>query len=131
MKINSLLIAGMTVILSACGSDPSSTGIEFAPQMYHSIPLEAYSQQDYNRYFADGKNAQAPVTGTIAQGKMDNVYPFPNTPEGYEQAGKELKSPISGTTEVLAEAKTLFENNCSHCHGNEGKNDGADRKSVV
>jgi len=108
----------------SCSRDPRSTGVEYAPQMYHSIPLEGYSQMDYNKHYNDKANAQNPVAGSIAQGKLDYVFPYPNNADGYEQAGKEFKNPNSVDEKYLAEGKRLFINNCSHCHGAEGGNDG-------
>ncbi|MCS7074657.1 MAG: cytochrome c [Bacteroidia bacterium] len=119
-----LSFAALSLLVS-CSKDPTSTGLEYAPQMYHSIPLEPYSQRDYNPFFADGKNAQAPVQGTIARGKIDYGYPYPNTPEGYEKAGAELKNPLPFTPENLEEGKRLYTLYCVHCHGEAGDGQGS------
>jgi hypothetical protein len=78
----------------AAKSDPRDPGIEYAPQMYHSIPLEPYSQVDYHPYLPQGQHLIEPVAGTVPRGKADYIYPFPNTNEGYEEAGKKLKNPL-------------------------------------
>lgn len=110
--------------LMACSRKPSDPGIEFAPQMYHAIPIEPYSQIDYNKFYNDKKNAQAPVAGTVARNKEDHFYPFPNNADGYEEAGKKWFNPHIVDEKFIAEGKRLFEINCSHCHGMQGGNDG-------
>ncbi len=119
-------LLGGLLLLWACSSPERTrdTGIEYAPQMYHSIPLEPYSQLAYNPYLPKGMNAQAPVEGTVARGKMDYYYPYPNTPEGYEQAGKELKNPLPYTIENIKEGKRLYMHFCVYCHGPKGMADG-------
>ncbi len=124
-----LLIPFLTFLWSCEGEKPIETtrdpGVEFAPQMYHSIPLEPYSQTEKNEFFKDGKNAQTPPANTVARGKSDYYYPYPNNNEGYEAAGKELTNPLPYTKENIAEGKRLFVHFCSHCHGKKGKGDGS------
>ena len=45
-------------------------------------------------------------------------------PEG----GKDEKSPLKPTADVLRKGKSLFQGNCQKCHGPEGKGDGPDSK---
>lgn len=127
MKFIYIPILVLGTFIGGCtmkGQRTRSEGIEYAPQMYHSIPLEPYSQLDYNPYTKDGKNAMEPVPGTIARGKLDYVYPYPNTFEGYEAAGRELKNPLPPTLENLEEGKRLFTHFCVHCHGEKGDGQG-------
>lgn len=114
----------LSFLFISCGRKPTDPGIEYAPQMYHSIPLDPYSQMDYNKYYKDKKNAQAPVEGTVAVGKSDYYYPYKNDADGYELAGKELKNPYTVDEKFLAEGKRLFNLYCKHCHGEQGGNDG-------
>jgi cytochrome c len=93
--------------------------------MYHSIPLEPYSQMDYYSYLPQGKHLVEPVAGTVPRGKAEYVYPFPDTNEGYEEAGKKLKNPLPKTPENLAEGKRLYELYCIHCHGEKGNGQGS------
>lgn len=123
--MRSLGLLWVVLFLFSCGRKPTDPGVEYAPQMYHAIPLEPYSQTDYNRFFKDKKNAQAPVPGTVAVGKADYVYPYNNDADGYEQAGKELKNPYTVDEKFLAEGKRLFNLYCKHCHGEQGGNDGS------
>jgi len=116
------LTLSLALYLAGCAakSDPRDPGIEYAPQMYHSIPLEPYSQMDYYPYLPQGKHLVEPVSGTVPRGKAAYIYPFPNTNEGYEEAGKKLKNPLPKTPENLAEGKRLYELYCIHCHGEKG-----------
>ncbi len=122
--MRSLLFFAVALFIISCGRKPTDPGIEYAPQMYHSIPLDPYSQTDYNQFFKDKKNAQAPVAGTVAVGKADYHYPYSNDADGYELAGKELKNPYSVDDKFLSEGKRLFNLYCKHCHGEQGGNDG-------
>jgi mono/diheme cytochrome c family protein len=106
--------------LSGCYHDKEDPGYEYAPQMYYPV---AYDPDKPNPVFADGKTAQKPPEGSIPRGF--ETFDYPNTPEAYERAGAELKNPVPLNDKTLAEGKQLFQNMCSHCHGMEGKADGA------
>ncbi len=114
-----LLIAG----LSSCGKeDPNSPGVEFMPDMYRSPSLEYYQV-----HTVDGDtvmNAKDPVKGTVARGYIP--YSYPNTPEGYESAGTNLKNPLAAgkTAQWEAEGEILYGKFCVHCHGDNGDGDG-------
>lgn len=129
-------------LLSGCGRDPESTGTEYAPQMYHSIPYEPYSQivdtttEEYNSnpYNKDGMNMRKPVAGTIKRKmyKASNMnvlaydimeYGIPH-PDSIGWSERNLHNPIANTPAMLEEGKTLFLQYCSPCHGPEGKANG-------
>ena len=112
---------GVSVILSSCNDDPKHPGYEYMPDMYRSPSYETYS---INPNFKDSMTARRPVAGTIPRGSDYMPYPYPNTPEGYEAAGKELKNPFEKTEANVAEGKRLYETFCIHCHGAEGHGDG-------
>lgn len=115
---------------------PSKTGLEYAPDMYHSIPLEPYSQYvnteffpgGYNTFFQDaygnGGNAQKPVPGTIARGKLDHYFLIPESNEGYEAAAA-LVNPLPKDKATIAEGKRLFTLYCIQCHGKKGEGNGS------
>lgn len=107
---------GLIFLLFSCGKkDNSSPGYEYMPDMYRSASYETYSE---NPNYADGMTARKPVAGTIPQGFKPYLYP--NTVEGYEAAGTELINPVSKSNKVTAEGKELYNNFCSHCHGEDG-----------
>jgi mono/diheme cytochrome c family protein len=115
-------------IASSCHyTDTTKPGHEFMPDMYRSPSYETYSS---NPNFPDSITARQPVKGTIARGDaifsdLDRMpYAYANTPEGYEKAGAELKSPIPSTPANLTEGKRLYFNFCESCHGVSGMGDG-------
>ena len=105
-----------TAVVTSC-RDKRSTGWEYAPNMYEHI---AYDPDQKNPNFKDGKTAQLPPAGTTPVGFVR--FDYPNTREGYEQAGAEVKSPL--TPADTAGAQILFVHFCSPCHGVEGQGDG-------
>ncbi|MBK0381297.1 c-type cytochrome [Mucilaginibacter segetis] len=125
LAMNKFRILGTTaiaiaasVVITSC-KDKRSTGWEYAPNMYKHI---AYDPDQSNPNFKDGKTAQQPPAGTIPIGFK--TFDYPNTREGYEQAGVEVKSPLAQTEQNLADGKVLFEHFCSPCHGQTGQGDG-------
>jgi mono/diheme cytochrome c family protein len=127
------LFIAAALFLVACGNNqpgttghaPDQTGLEYGPDMYHTIAPDPYSQRAYNPLFADGKNLLTPVKGTIARGKDGwYQYPYPNTNEGYEAAGKEVTNPLPATEDNLAQGKYLYTLYCTHCHGEKGNGAG-------
>lgn len=112
------LIAGF----ASCGKkDANSPGVEFMPDMYISPSMEVYDTREI-----DGDTMYStqflPVKGTIARGYMP--YAYPNTQEGYEQAGLYLKNPIALTPQVDKDGEALYVKFCLHCHGASGSGDG-------
>ena len=114
-----LLMAGV----SSCGKhDANSPGFEFMPDMYRSPSMEYYGT---NVVQGDTINeAMLPVKGTVARGYLP--YAFPNTPEGYDQAGMYLHNPLAADKREQweKEGEVLFGKYCVHCHGPAGAGDG-------
>lgn len=114
-----VLLAGFT----SCGKhDQNSPGVEFMPDMYRSPSLEYYQT-----HVIDGDtlyNAMKPVKGTVARGYIPYLYP--NTPEGYEQAGANLHNPLPAAEREKweREGEVLYGKFCVHCHGATGAGDG-------
>jgi mono/diheme cytochrome c family protein len=118
----------ITIAVSSCGKkDPNSPGVEFMPDMYRSPSLE--SNMAYVRITENGQLSpdtlqanRMPVKGTIPRGFMP--YEYPNTLEGYEAAGLNLRNPIQNNAANLAEGEALYGKFCVHCHGAGGEADG-------
>ena len=114
-----MLVAGFT----SCGKkDANSPGFEFMPDMYRSPSLEYYQTHTIDGMVEN--NAKLPVKGTVARGFMP--YPYPNTPEGYEKAGANLKNPLTvkSREEYEKEGEVIYGKFCVHCHGASGAGDG-------
>jgi len=120
MKILGITVVAIaaTVVITSC-KDKRSTGWEYAPNMYEHI---AYDPDQPNPNFKDGKTAQRPPAGTIPVGFV--TFDYPNTKDGYELAGTEVKSTLPQTAQNLADGQILFEHFCSPCHGMKGQGDG-------
>lgn len=114
-----LILAGF----SSCGKkDENSPGVEFMPDMYRSPSLEYYQV-----HTVDGdtiNNAMTPVKGSVSRGYVP--YAYPNTAEGYEQAGLNLRNPLASSNRETweAEGEVLYGKFCVHCHGATGAGDG-------
>ncbi|MDC1212117.1 cytochrome c [bacterium] len=110
----------LTAFVASCTTDPQSPGIEYMPDMYRSVAYEPYAG---NLNYGDSMEARMPAEGSIAQGYLP--YGIPNTNEGYELAGNSLRSPLANSEALIAEGKVVYTKFCVHCHGKEGKGDGA------
>jgi len=115
-------LAAVIIGFASCGKkDENSPGVEFMPDMYRSPSVEVYGTSSFNG--DDVYSTQfLPAKGSIARGYIPYVYP--NTQEGYEQAGLYLKNPVVHSDKVMAEAEALYTKNCIHCHGATGAGDG-------
>jgi len=145
--VKSLLMgSSMIALLASCGAGGDDQGTEYAPNMYHSVAYEPYSQitdKDAGRWltsidYPDGHaehynsnnfnpfrmNMREPAPNTVkrnAQGWLP--YRMPNTAEGLAMAAS-MKNPFDSTADVLASGKALYEMYCDHCHGAKGDGQG-------
>ncbi len=130
IQLSLALTTSALVFLNSCKNDPLSPGIEFMPDMYRSV---AYKPYEENPNFKDLLGARPPVQGTVSQGEFPNsafnineaFYPFPDTNEGYEEAGNKLKNPLPATPENLKKGADLYVKFCSPCHGDAGDGNGS------
>lgn len=121
-KVVPILGAGIyfSLLFSSCSkNNPDSSGVEYMPDMYRS---PSYEDNSVNPNFADSMTDRHPVTGTVPVGFWPD--PFPNTPDGWDDAAQYLKDPYPATAEVQQQGKAIFDVYCIHCHGKEGKGDG-------
>ena len=116
------------LFMSSCYyTDTKKPGYEYMPDMYRS---PGYETNSLNTLYADSSSNRRPVAGTIARGNAiytdyDRLpYRYPNTPEGYEAAGKELTNPLQNSEISRTEGKRLYDNYCMQCHGGKGMGDG-------
>lgn len=117
----------LALILSACGRDRNSPGIQYAPEMYESIPYEPFKQvADSITPFKDEQTLQFPPEGTIARGKWAS-YEYPNSEEDSIRHGEGVKSfynPLRRTAENMESAEELYLRFCGACHGKKGAGKG-------
>ena len=146
MQVIKTLILGAStaVLLAGCKAGGDYQGLEYAPNMYHSVAYEPLSQitdedagrwvnsldNDRGEYFNSNKynpfrmNMRVPAPHTVkrtANGWLP--YRGANDAEGLIAADK-LVNPLDSTAAVLESGKVLFETYCKHCHGPKGGGDG-------
>ncbi|MEM9990272.1 MAG: cytochrome c [Bacteroidota bacterium] len=140
---NILFVFALATVLYACSNaGENRTGVEYMPDMAHSIAVES---NVYNAYWAntwDDKSVvslkematpRKPVKGTIPRGRTEadahipNVnstmpYYYDDTEEDRARATAEmLENPIPITAAGLAEGKELYNVFCAVCHGTGGQ----------
>jgi mono/diheme cytochrome c family protein len=146
MKIaNALVFAGSALVvslLSGCKAGVDSPGLEYAPQMYHSVAYEPLSQikdesqgswlsnrEDGKGEFFNsninnphGMNMREPVENTVPRNKQGYL---PHRLKQFEldQAAL-IKNPVASSEEVLKEGERLYSQYCNACHGKGGEGDG-------
>ncbi len=120
LQASAILFA--SVLTTGCNraDDP---GIEYAPEMYESIPYDALRQVNANTVNPMGINQRTPVVGTVARGKAD--YYSHIAKDDVATAETKLRNPFAYNKETLEEGKTLYLRNCQHCHGEAGEGNGA------
>ncbi|KVV14517.1 c-type cytochrome [Flavobacterium sp. TMP13] len=112
------LLVGITVLVSSC-HNKLEPNYQYFPDMYESVGYETYAESSA---FKGGKEGQLPVDGTINRGF--EPYEYPNTPEGYDMAKANLKSPLDSLEHASAEGKVLYDIYCISCHGGAGDGKG-------
>ena len=119
LKASAVLFSSAIVFACSNEQDP---GLEYAPDMYESIPLEPYKQIKENKFNPGGLNMREPAKGSVARGKMGyNMY---LTVDTAEVAGVELTNPLESGGDNLAKGKVLYSRFCSPCHGEQGDGQG-------
>ncbi|MEM6734773.1 MAG: cytochrome c [Bacteroidota bacterium] len=137
-------VLAISILLSSCAAGPDKTGIEYAPQMYHTTPYEPLTQitdknfgswldsneedghsefYNSNPYNPHSMTMRRPVANTIKRGTI--LQKDFNETE-LEMAATNWVSPFDSlqNEDVLKEGKVLYDRFCEHCHGAQGAGDG-------
>lgn len=146
-----IALSGLT-ILAGCGASGDNPGREYAPNMYHSVPYDPFTQItdedagrwvtsiDYpdmpnddeghaeyfnsNMYNPHRMNMRTPPANTVKRNAQGWLpYRLPNDSTGLRMANR-LRNPLDSTAQVVAAGKALYEMYCDHCHGAKGAGDG-------
>jgi len=147
MRLITNLVVGVSaaVALAGCKASGDNPGLEYAPNMYHSVAYEPLTQitdpkagwyfealddrlgefYNSNPYNAYKMNLRLPPKNTVRRTATGWLpYRGVNDADGLVNADK-LVNPIKDTTAVVLEqGKVLFETYCKHCHGAKGTGDG-------
>ena len=130
------------VVLSACTAGGDNPGLEYAPQMYHSVPYEPLTQikdegagqwlsnreDEKGEFFNSNinnpyaQNVRKPVEGTVRRTSND-MLPYRLEKDDVMTAA-EIENPFPASEEIIAEGQRLYAQFCQHCHGTGGKADG-------
>jgi mono/diheme cytochrome c family protein len=146
-RIKNLVVAfAIAAMLLGCKANGDNPGREYAPNMYHSVAYEPYTQitdKDAGRWltsidYPDGHaefynsnnfnpfrmNMREPAPNTVSRNSRGWLpYRLPNNEEGLRQSN-ELKNPFEVSSQLLSQGKILYETYCDHCHGAKGEGDG-------
>jgi mono/diheme cytochrome c family protein len=151
--IKKLVIAFSGVaLLAGCGAEGDNPGTEYAPNMYHSVPYDPFTQitdwdagrivtsieyppygdheQGHAEFFNSNllnlhrMNMRKPPANTVKRNAQGWLpYRLPNDSTGLRMSNS-LRNPLDSTAEVVAAGKALYEMYCDHCHGPKGAGDG-------
>lgn len=151
MKNVLIALTGIT-LLASCGGEGNNPGTEYAPNMYHSVPYDPFTQitqwdagrwvtsieypaygdheQGHAEYFNSNlynpnhMNMRRPPANTVKRNANGWLpYRLTNDSTGLAMADR-LKNPLDSSKEVIAAGKALYELYCDHCHGSKGDGDG-------
>jgi mono/diheme cytochrome c family protein len=140
------------VILAGCSADGNNPGKEYAPNMYHSVAYEPYTQItdedagrwvtsieyepfvkggeghaeffNSNRYNPYRMNMREPAANTVRRNAQGWLpYRIPNDSTGLRLSNR-LRNPLDSSAMVVGAGKALYEMYCDHCHGAKGEGDG-------
>lgn len=146
-SISSLvLVIAIAIILGGCAAKGDNPGLEYAPNMYHSVAYEPLSQItdetagslvnaldarqgeffNSNKYNPNRMNMREPAPNTVKR----NQYGF--LPYRLRAVSKDsiplitagMVSPVDSSAAVVADGKLLYTMYCQHCHGAKGEGDG-------
>ncbi|MBL7863037.1 MAG: cytochrome c [Cyclobacteriaceae bacterium] len=139
-----LVSVAAAVLLAGCKAGGDNQGLEYAPNMYHSVayePLTQITEKDYgvwvnsldngrgeyynsNEYNPFRMNLRLPPANTVRRNKYGWLpYRATNDTTSLRLANK-LMNPYEATPAILEQGKAMYEINCKHCHGAKGEGDG-------
>ena len=116
-----LILAGLflAAVVASCDRTRSSTGWDYAPDMYYS---EAYETNTPNPNFEDGLTMRTPVKGSVPREMIP--FDYENSDEGRIRAGVELLNPVEVSEKSLERGAEAYKIFCISCHGEKGDGQG-------
>ncbi len=144
-KINLLIILAAATGLYSCSASGDDPGVEYAPQMYHSIAYEPLTQitdkgsgkwlssledsevgefYNSNPNNPHGMTMREPVANTVRRTDTKEL-PYRVHKDSIDYAAANVKSPLEKSDEIANEGMELYNRYCVACHGGAGQGDGA------
>ncbi len=151
---NTIIGLAGAALLASCGAGGDNPGTEYAPNMYHSVAYEPYSQitdkeagrwvtsieyvkdqdetnfSNHAEYYNSNSlnsfsmNMRMPPPNTVSRNK-NGYLPYRTPKDSIDIASRKV-SPLDTAQNkaILADGKILYEIYCDHCHGTKGEGDG-------
>jgi len=144
MNLNNIYTAFVftgTITLVGCSTGGDNQGLEFAPNMYHSVAYEPLkqikdkesgmwvnsSEDEIGEYYSSNPNnayemnMREPVANTVRRGKY---LPYRIPKDSLSLAARIMINPLDSSAAVIADGKRLYAIFCTHCHGTNGTEPG-------
>ena len=145
IKFASLFAMGAA--LTSCGAGGDDQGLEYAPNMYHSVayePLKQITEEDagemaelfdansdeHGEYYNSNPlnphrmTMRVPPVNTVPRSKK-GYLPYNISKDSLEYAASTLKSPLAqDDDQIVFDGQMLYGRYCDHCHGGAGQGDG-------
>ena len=124
-------LIGLSALMASCSKDLNNPGLQYSPEMYESIPYDAFKQvRDSLTPFANHLTMQIPPSGTVPRGGYLEGFEYAEGDSmrlSPEVVGYVNPIPLSDT--VMKEGELLYVRFCAICHGKAGKGDGSITKN--
>jgi mono/diheme cytochrome c family protein len=142
-NIHHILLVLLGISLWSCKAKNDFQGLEYAPNMYHSVPYEGLSQitsEDEGQWLSNREdglgeyynsnpnnpnlmNMREPVANTVKRSEA-GYLPYRIHKDSADYAGRVLVNPLDSSAAIVEEGKVLFNIYCVSCHGEAGQGDG-------
>lgn len=138
------IIAGLAVwLLASCSAKDNFPGLEYAPQMYHTVPYEPLTQirdKDQGKWLSSldngvgeyynsnshnpyAMNSRKPPEKTVRRNGA-GYLPYRLDADSLDYAGDVMTNPLDSTEAILEEGEYLYTQFCYPCHGENGQGKG-------
>ncbi len=146
--LRSAMVFALVIILAGCGAGGDNQGLEYAPNMYHSVPYEPLSQiteegaGEAAQFLSDTEDGhgeyynsnplnpnrmtmRVPPANTVPRSK-GGYLPYRIPKDSLDLAARILTSPFDSVEvqAILKDGEVLYDRFCEHCHGAKGQADG-------
>ena len=147
-NLRSALVLSLAIAVAGCGAGGDNQGLEFAPNMYHSVPYEPLTQitdegageaAQFLSNTADGHGEyynsnplnpnrmtmRVPPANTVPRSKK-GYLPYRMHKDSLQLAARTLVSPFDSANvqAILKDGEALYDRFFFHFHGSKGQADG-------